>query len=79
VCYESGIAVPRQLSVIGCGDRAESAYLCPTLTTLAFDPRDRAHGLVDILEKRFEGDRSVRLQRLFEPKLIRRNSTSPLQ
>lgn len=78
-CYERGVCVPKHVSVIGCGDRPESAYLCPTLTTLAFDATDRAHGLVDILEKRFEGDRSPRIQRLFEPKLIRRNSTSPLQ
>jgi DNA-binding LacI/PurR family transcriptional regulator len=76
-CYEHGIRVPEQLSVIGLGDLPESAYLCPALTTLAFDPRDRAEAIADILERRFQGDDSQRIQKMFDPVLIERKSTAP--
>jgi len=75
--YEHGIKVPDQVSVIGVDDLPESAYLCPALTTLAFDPRDRAEAVVDILERRFNGDDAVRITKMFDPVLIERKSTAP--
>ncbi len=77
VFYEHGIRVPEQVSVIGVGDLPESAYLCPALTTLAFDPRHRAEAVVDILERRFAGDDAVRIMKMFDPILIERNSSKP--
>jgi DNA-binding LacI/PurR family transcriptional regulator len=75
VCYEHGIRVPGQLSVVGCDDIPDAPYLCPALTTLGYNHRDRAHGLIDILEQRFSGDESPAIQKMYEPKMIIRKSS----
>ncbi|NLX20544.1 MAG: LacI family transcriptional regulator [Phycisphaerae bacterium] len=77
VFYEHHVRVPQEVSVIGCGNSPESAYLCPALTTLAFDLHDRARAFVDILEQRFAGDRSPQIAKMFAPHLIERKSTAP--
>jgi LacI family transcriptional regulator len=75
VFYQHKIRVPEQVSVVGCDDRPEAAYLCPALTTLAFNLRDRVNAVADILEQRFAGDSATRIRKSFEPFLIIRDST----
>ncbi|NLX04510.1 MAG: LacI family transcriptional regulator [Phycisphaerae bacterium] len=77
VLHQRDIRVPHQVSVIAGDERPEAAYLCPALTTVAFNLQDRARGLVEILEKRLAGDRSDRIRKTFAPYLIRRKSTAP--
>ncbi len=77
VFYRHKIHVPNEVSVIGSDNHPDSAFWCPPLTTLGFNLRDRANALVDILEARFGGDTSPRIQKIFEPVLIQRASTAP--
>jgi DNA-binding LacI/PurR family transcriptional regulator len=77
VFYQHQIRVPEQVSVMGCDDRPEVAYLCPALTTLGYNLRDRVNAIADILEQRFAGDTSPRIRKTFEPFLIKRDSTAP--
>ncbi len=74
-CHVRGVRVPSQLSVIGCDNAFYTKYLCPSLTTLEYSYRARANGLVDILERRFAGDKSPAIQQMYEPVLIKRDST----
>jgi DNA-binding LacI/PurR family transcriptional regulator len=75
--YEHGIRVPDQISVVSCDHLPEAEFLCPALTTIGYSHQDRAKGLIDILEQRFAGDISPAIQKIYEPKLIKRNSTGP--
>jgi DNA-binding LacI/PurR family transcriptional regulator len=77
VCYEHGLRVPDRLSVVGCDNVPEAAYLCPSLTTLEYNHRDRCNGLIDILEQRFAGDTSPPIQKMYEPALVVRKSSGP--
>jgi DNA-binding LacI/PurR family transcriptional regulator len=77
VFFQHKIRVPDDVSVIGSDNHPDSQFWCPPLTTLGFNLRDRANALVDILEARFAGDRSPRIQKMFEPVLIQRSSTAP--
>jgi len=77
-CYMHGLRVPDQLSVVGCDNMFYTKYLCPSLTTLEYSYRDRCNGLVDILEQRFAGDKSPAIQKMYEPILIKRDSTRPI-
>ncbi len=77
VFYEHGIKVPDQMSVLTCDHLPEAEFLCPTLTTIGYSHLDRANGLIDILEQRFAGETSPAIQKMYEPTLIKRNSTGP--
>jgi LacI family transcriptional regulator len=76
-CHLHGIRVPQQLSVIGCDNLPYTQYLCPSLTTLEYSYRERANGLIDIIEKRLAGDSSPSIQQMYEPTLIQRESSGP--
>jgi GntR family transcriptional regulator of arabinose operon len=79
VCYNHKIRVPEALSVVGCDDIPDALYLCPSLTTLKYDYQDRANGLTDILEQRFSGYTGPAIQKMYNPILIKRDSTGPVE
>ena len=76
VLYKHHIRVPDQISVIGSDNIPESAYLSPSLTTLAFDLKERAGALVDVLEQRILDNPPGRIRRVFRPYLVQRDSTA---
>jgi len=52
----SGLAVPRDVSVVGFDDIALAAYANPPLTTVRQDLQRGAHMLVDLLFRRMQGE-----------------------
>jgi DNA-binding LacI/PurR family transcriptional regulator len=77
--YQTGVAVPRQVSVIGFDNIAIAAYTVPPLTTVSqsgVEMGRRAAGLLlDIIEAGEVGDRPADV--VLEPTLIVRDSTAP--
>ena len=77
--YQTGVAIPGQVSVIGFDNIAIAAYTVPPLTTVSQSGvemgRRAAHLLLDIIEAGETGDpvRDV----VIEPTLIVRDSTAP--
>ena len=77
--YQTGVAIPGQVSVIGFDNIAIAAYTVPPLTTVSQSGvemgRRAAHLLLDIIEAGEAGDpvRDV----VIEPTLIVRDSTAP--
>jgi DNA-binding LacI/PurR family transcriptional regulator len=73
--YDAGIAIPRQLSVVGFDDLPYSGYTCPSLTTVGQDYRGLAEEAVKILHERLEGNVKGHIHRLTAPRLVIREST----
>lgn len=74
---ELGIAVPRQLSIVGVDDRPLAAYLTPPLTTLNPHFERIGEEAARLLVRRITGDPVPAAVQLFTPELIIRGSTAP--
>lgn len=74
-CYDAGVAVPKELSVVAGDNYPGSELYCPALTVI--DPNfDRlAEEAVAIVNQRLEGNRFGCLQKLIPPSLVVREST----
>jgi len=75
-----GIAVPRELSVVGFDDTPMAPYASPPLTTLAQPVVKMAQAAVDGLIAEIEGTDSgdgLAHSRVFRPRLVERESTAP--
>ena len=68
---ESGLRVPEDVAVVGCGDLDVSAYSTPTLTTLA-TPYDKiAEAVMDLMLEQLEGSSSPRQVTLTRRLIVR--------
>ncbi|MBS0447928.1 MAG: LacI family DNA-binding transcriptional regulator [Proteobacteria bacterium] len=75
--HEAGIAVPRQLSVVGFDDIDLAAYTMPPLTTVA-QPKDAiGTGTTKLLLERIRGTRSKARRLILQPELRVRSSSAP--
>ena len=70
---ESGIRIPEDVAVVGCGDSDVSAFVTPALTTQSTPTRDIARAAMDLMLKIIEG-REVACQIVLESSLIVRES-----
>lgn len=78
---ELGIHIPRDLSVVGFGDMEVAQYMVPPATTLHQDAYEIGIQAAQLVIDRIENDgRSVPVRQLrFEPHLVVRDSTAPLE
>ncbi|MCS6835582.1 MAG: LacI family DNA-binding transcriptional regulator [Anaerolineae bacterium] len=74
---QRGLQVGHQLSIIGFDDAPFVRYLKPGLTTLRQPFAEITRCLVDQLHCMIRGEGVARLERLFSPQLILRDSTGP--
>ena len=77
--HDAKIAVPRQISVIGCDDIPLGALVTPTLTTVAQGIGDIGQLGADILIGRINGDRQPQESVVLRPRLVKRSSVAPPQ
>ncbi|AJQ96808.1 LacI family DNA-binding transcriptional regulator [Gynuella sunshinyii] len=75
-CRSLGLKIGLDLSVIGCDDAVDVAYMDPPLTTVGTD-EDTGRVLAETLLKRIDGEPISGLQRLLPPKLVVRESDQP--
>nr|WP_272903118.1 ribose operon transcriptional repressor RbsR [Xenorhabdus sp. Sc-CR9] len=74
--YQSGLSVPKDISVIGYDDIAIAPYLAPPLTTI-HQPKDELGKLaIDILLYRMENPESEPRELVLTPTLIERSSVA---
>jgi LacI family transcriptional regulator len=73
---DAGVGVPRQLSVVGCGDIALSPYAVPRLTTVAQPQRRMGQVIAQTLFSRIGGALPPALRELLQGELILRESTA---
>jgi DNA-binding LacI/PurR family transcriptional regulator len=77
---QSGLQIPRDLSVVGCDDTPMSGYMAPKLTTIKYPFQDVARFAIDNLVKMIlgqVGDNEAPVQLKLPVELIVRESTSP--
>jgi LacI family transcriptional regulator len=76
---ELGIAVPKDLSVVGYDNIPESEFFCPSLTTVRQNFTKQGEEIVDEIERRIrerqEGKEDVPRSEFMKPKLIVRESS----
>ncbi len=76
--HDLGLAVPRDVSVVGFDDIPLVAYLQPALTTVAVPIRDLGQRAAEMLLRRIRGEASRTAERIVLPtNLIVRDSTAP--
>jgi DNA-binding LacI/PurR family transcriptional regulator len=72
---EMGVAVPTEVSVIGCDDTFAGAHVQPALTTIAFRSPEIWPAVASMLHAMVEGRRTKRQIELGRPVIVRREST----
>ena len=72
-----GLAVGRDLSIIGFDDTPSAALLTPSLTSISQPLEEAARLLVEMLVARLAGRRLKQRSVLLEPALVVRDSTGP--
>jgi len=60
VPFETGLAVPSDIRVIGFDDIPIAAFQCPSLTTVAVPTREMGAQAADVLMARIDGSRGAR-------------------
>jgi len=75
---ECGLAVPRDVSVVGFDDTPEAAFYEPPLSSVRQPFSALGRGCADLIVGLMQGKTSPR-QRLLRPTLVRRESTAPLE
>jgi DNA-binding LacI/PurR family transcriptional regulator len=73
---EAGIAVPKDVHIVGFDDMHEAAYFSPPLTTVRQDFIELGRRTFDLLIERMGGG-AERVRHLVTPELIVRESTGP--
>lgn len=74
-CQTLGVAVPRDLSIVSCGDAEISAHLSPALTTLRVPTAEIGRLAADHLLAKLKGDSPASLE--LELELVVRESAAP--
>lgn len=74
---ESKVAVPAQLSVVGCDDIHPAAYAAPRLTTVAQPQRALGQLVAETLVARIQGGGRPARRELLQGELVVRQSTAP--
>ena len=74
-CFNHGVRVPQDLSLLGFADDKPSAFTQPALTTLAHPIADLAATAVDLITS----DRAAPVTKLFSPSLVVRESAGPVK
>lgn len=74
---EAKVAVPGQLSVVGCDDIEPAAYAAPRLTTVAQPQRALGRLIAETLVARIKGGQRPLRRELLEGELVVRQSTAP--
>ncbi len=77
-CYDGGIKIPKELSVIGADKYPGSELFCPALTTIDPNYPQLAEDAVNIVYQRLDGDTQPSIQKLISPSLVVRESTGPV-
>ncbi|MEI8309449.1 MAG: LacI family DNA-binding transcriptional regulator [Verrucomicrobiota bacterium] len=72
----SGLRVPEDVSVIGCGNRNFSSMVRPSLTTINQNPQKLGREAINALVKQIEGKSTRALRLTVAPELIARKSTA---
>jgi LacI family transcriptional regulator len=74
-CFNHGVRVPEDLSVLGFANDKPSAFTNPALTTIAHPIADLAAKAVDLITSEFAGLQT----HLFTPTMVFRESTGPVK
>ena len=69
-----GIAVPDEISIVGCYNEHYGTYIYPSLTTIDCNVDEIAEKLCDILFKMINGQKTSEME-LVTPELVIREST----
>lgn len=72
---EAGVAVPREVGVVGYSDLELSAHLKPTLTSIRVERSQLGHWACRLLEDRLSGWLTQPVQLVVQPQLVVRGST----
>jgi DNA-binding LacI/PurR family transcriptional regulator len=77
--HQAGIAIPRQLSIVGFDDIDMAPYTIPPLTTISQSGVDMGRAAVEVMLEMVEGGRprSEVEDRVLEARLVVRESTAP--
>jgi len=73
---DSGLRVPGDVSVIGCGNLSFSSMVTPSLTTINQNPHKLGREAINALVKQIEGKSTRALRLTVAPELIARKSTA---
>jgi len=75
---EKGLAIPKDISVVGYNDISAAKYLVPPLTTVHLHMEFMGERAVDILEERIFSEREICVQTLIPARLVIRESVRKL-
>ena len=75
-CYELGVAVPGEVSVVGFDDVEESAFAAPSLTSIRPDKGAIANVALEMLIERIHGSKAAPRDVRVGHELIVRESTT---
>jgi LacI family repressor for deo operon, udp, cdd, tsx, nupC, and nupG len=77
LCYQAGLNVPKDVSIIGRNDTPWALDCHPPLTTLSLNPEGVANAIVDALAGQRKDPQLINKGVRIQPKLIVRESTGP--
>lgn len=69
--WDSGLRVPDDIAVVGNGDISVSAYVNPSLTTLATPHKEMAEAAMELMLEQIEGRHEIRQVKLKTPLIVR--------
>lgn len=75
---DSGIRIPKDLSVIGYGGNSETALYSPPLTTITISRAEIARKTIELIDECLRDGSVCHQRRIVYPQLIERSSTSKL-
>ncbi|MFS0724863.1 LacI family DNA-binding transcriptional regulator [Paenibacillus sp. 1P07SE] len=74
---ETGLKVPKDLSIVGFDNTILATITDPPMTTIAQPIRAMGHQVVDLIIQEIQDERAVKQRVVLLPELIKRGSTSP--
>lgn len=78
-CRDAGLSVPQDMSITGAGSIEGAYHPVPFLTTMDWPLRELGHQAGELLLEAIRGNNDVQpIERIYEPHLLVRQSTSPL-